>query len=89
MTPGTVPLLSYHFTIEKASLSLTDFFSALDFQGFSGLAVATGLEPAVSLRSINFAMVASPRCRLRRFLAQYAVSLHRPLGALNSGAPSM
>ena len=47
----------------------------------------------VSLRyacSVNFAMVASTRCRLRRSLAQYAsASLHRPLGALGSGAPSM
>ena len=52
--------------------------------------VATGLEPVVSLRSVNFAMVASPRYRLRRSLAQYtSASLFRPLGALGSGAPSM
>ena len=44
----------------------------------------------VSLRSVNFAMVASPRWRLRRSLAQYAsASLHRLPGALGSGAPSM
>ena len=36
---------------------------------------------------VNFAMVASLRCRLRRSLAQYtSASLFRPLGALGSAS---
>ena len=69
--------------------SFSEYITSRTFR-FGSRVVATGLEPVVSLRSVNFAMVASRRCRLRRSLAQYAsASLHPALRALGSSAPSM
>jgi len=76
-------LLSYKEEIRTRSLQESS-------SDFSGMVVLTGLEPAVSLCSVRFAIVAERRCRLLRSFAHHAsASLHPPQAALRLRAPSM